>query len=202
MKKILLIFVAVLAYQAAIFAQAEDTEDIIFNLEMNEVYELTVLAGGTPQTIVFLDADDYNNGVTAGDGITPGISDITVEATGDWDLRIICPNFVGGTGTDEVPIGNLGFTVIDQGDHNNGDEVTHTGATVQQLAETEEDLIMYNSGSNAGDATDNAWRLTWEMGTVAVAYVDGSMFDQIANGDFPIGDYTTTATLSLYKHIP
>jgi hypothetical protein len=107
---------------------------------------------------------------------------------------------VGGGGTDEVPIGNLGFTVTDQGDHVNGTEVTHTGATVQPLTEAEADLIMYNSGSNIGDASDNAWRLDWEMGTAAVAFPGGTMFDQIANGDFPVGDYTTTATLNLWTH--
>jgi hypothetical protein len=140
--------------------------------------------------------------VTSGDGITPGFSDITVEATGNWDLTIICPNFVGGGGTDEVPIGNLGFTVTDQGDHNDGDEVIHTGSTVQQLTVTDDPLISLNPGfSNIGDASDNAWRLTWEMGTPVIATaMGGTMFDQIAEGDFPVGDYTTTATLSLWTN--
>jgi hypothetical protein len=202
MKKIFsLIFFAV-ALQAMVFSQTT-TQDIIFNAHLLQTFNLNLLNGGT-QEITFQNAADYNNGVVAGTGILPGTSDITIEATEDWILNIECPDFVGyagpnGAGSGTIPSEDLGVTITATGAHTIATgEVTYTctPGNPQQMLNATTLLIGQGANANAGDATDNAFTLTWEMGTAAVGY-GTSMFDQMANGDFSTGDFTTTATLTL-----
>jgi hypothetical protein len=204
MKKIALLFGFVFAFQVALLAQVEDFENVIFNAHLLETFDITVVSGGV-QEITFAVAADYNNGVTEGAGILPGFTEITIEATGDWDLTITCPDFIPGgatPGTGNIPIENLGVTITEDGAHGIGTgEVTYgcPPGTPQVLLDADTPLISYGGSSNAGDASDNAFTLHWEMGTAAVGY-GSTMFDQMANGDFTVGDYTTTAVLNLYKH--
>jgi hypothetical protein len=205
MKKIVLLFAMVFAFQATLWAQATDTEDIIFNAHLLSVFELNVDFGGT-QEITFATAADYNNGVDESGGIVPGYSEITIEATEDWDLTIQCPDFNPGgasPGTGIIPIGNLGVTITEDGAHGLGTgEVTYScvPGTPQPLTNADAPLISLGSNPNSGDAADNAFTLHWEMGTAAVGF-GSTMLQQMALGNFTTGDYTTTATLTLTEHL-
>jgi hypothetical protein len=190
--------------QTALMAQ-QTTGDVVFNLTLQGTLNLTILPGGTPQAILFQNAANYNNGVTGGAGITPGNTQITIEATQNWHLMIGClTNFTGTAGT--IPINNLGVYCEATGTHkftNIPAEVTSTcqiSANAMGLKIGDLELIGLGSG-NMGDATDNAFTLKWEMGTMKVANPNPmhntSMFDQMANGDFVVGLASTTATLTL-----
>ena len=204
MKKIVFVLSLLIAANMGVMAQLQDTEDIIFNAHLLETFNLNVLTGAT-QEITFAVAADYNLGVTEAGGIVPGNSTITVEATGDWILEIECPDFLPDAtapnpGTGSIPIDNLGVWCEATGAHQFGAEVTcafQNAAAALGLDPAAQLLIGLGSG-NGGDATDNAFTLHWLMGTMQGSMNTSSMFDQLALGTlFSVGDYTTTATLTL-----
>jgi hypothetical protein len=207
MKRIAFTFGLLIALQSALLAQMTDQEVVVFNAHLMKTFNLNV--DGVVQEITFVDADDYNFGVIEADGILPGFTDISVEATGDWDLTITAPDFQpydagGGLANGYIPIGNLGVYVEATGAHTwvTGEVVTAHETAGAALGLTDDDanpdmLIDLGSGSNAGDVTDNAFRLHWLMGTMQGSMITQSMFDQLSAGTFEPGDYTTTATLTL-----
>ena len=210
MKRFVCLLGLLFAWQAqtALFAQTlEDTDDVVFNAHLLETFDLT--ADGVDQEITFAIAADYNNGVIEGAGIEPGITLITDEATDIWNLTIECPNFQGyGGTTGTINIENLGVycTQTAGGAHSLTGECSCAyldPSTILQMS-TAAQLLIDNGTGNAGDATDNAFTLHWEMGTPLLAAGGtipplGTMFDQLSNGDFTVGDYTTTAILTLYS---
>jgi hypothetical protein len=200
MKKLVLLLGLMFALQAAMMAQ-NTTGNIIFNAHLNQTFNL-IIDLGTPvdQEITFATAADYNNGVVAGAGIQPGSSQIQVEATEDWNLTMGCPDFlITGGGTETIPIGNLGYVISENAGHGNNDEVLYTPGLIMMTNATTTALISVGPNGNAGDISDNDFTLTWEMGTAALQGMNllGSMFDQMANGDFTTGDYQAIALLTL-----
>jgi hypothetical protein len=208
MKK-LVIFGFLLA-MTPIFLQAQitDTENIVFNAHLLKTFDLTVVTGAT-QEITFDNAAEYTNGVDEVNGIVPGTSDITVEATGNWFLEIECPDFVpyvgpNGAGTGIIPINNLGMYL--EATSATPTANTFTGGQVLTAFEGQANItamanaafIIINNGSgNAGAAADNSFTMHWEMGTSNGTMNAASMFDQMALGVFGPGDFTTTAILTL-----
>lgn len=203
MRKIVFLGTLVLAFMAqnVLFAQDTDVENVNFTAILNAVFNLNV-TGGQDQTATFTTADDYNLGVTGpGGGIVSGNTTITIETTGNWNLSIEAANF-DDAGGQSIPIENLGVWCEATGAHIFGTEVTcaHTasadchGVTIAPY--TLIDLGTDPSG-NSGDASDNAFTLNWEMGTMQGTMNASSMFDQMAAGDFGPGTYTTTVVLTL-----
>jgi hypothetical protein len=204
MKKLVLLFGMLFALQAALMAQ-QTTGNITFNAHLNQTFNL-IIVNGDVQEITFATAADYNNGVVAGVGILPGSSLINIEATEDWDLTIECPDFLpfganGGTGV--IPIDNLGYEITENGAHGLAtNEVTYLAGNPDPVALTNAPApcISMNTVSDAGDATDNAFTLTWQMGTMLGDMHGTSMFDQMAAGDFTTGDFQAIALLTLLPH--
>lgn len=203
MKKITLLLGLLFTMQMAIMAQVT-TGDVVFNAHLLSTFNLNV--DGVDQEITFANAADYNNGVVEAIGILPGFTVISVEATEDWYLTIECPDFVGyagpnGAGTGTIPSDNLGVTITEDGAHGLATgEVDYLAGNPdpEGLFNAPANLIWKGVNSNAGDVTDNAFTLHWQMGTqLGTMYSLGSMFDQMANGDFSTGDFTTTAVLTL-----
>jgi hypothetical protein len=204
MKKLVLLLGLMFALQAAMMAQVT-SGNITFNAHLNQTFNLIIVNGGV-QEITFATAADYNNGVVEGVGILPGTSLINIEATEDWDLNIECPDFLpfGATpGTGVIPIGNLGYEITENGAHGLAtNEVTYTGGNPDPVALTNAaaHLIYMGTVSDAGDATDNAFTLHWQMGTSLGDMEPSSMFDQMAAGDFTTGDFQAIALLTLLVH--
>jgi len=202
MKKIVLILGLAVAMQTVMMAQVTEQE-VLFNAHLLSTFNLNLTGGGT-QEITFTVAADYNNGVTgpALNGIDPGNTTITVEATEPWYITIECDddNFAEVTGTGDIPVDNVGVYCAATGTYQFGTEVECdyvSTATILGLTMAPVTLI-YNGSGNAGDATDNMYTLNWEMGTMRNASMHAtSMFDQMALGDFTTGDYTMTSTLTL-----
>jgi hypothetical protein len=199
MKKLVFALGIFFALQTGLFAQVL-TGDVVFNAHLLSTLNLNV--DGVVQDITFQTATEYNDGVvesgTLGVAIYPGTTAISVEATEDWKLNIECPDF---SGPDNIPINNLGVYVAQAGLHNLTTDCVcafTTPATIKGLTTGPELLMNAGTAGNGGDIDDNAFTLHWEMGTQRNASMNPlSMFDQMAQGDFPIGEYTTTATLTL-----
>jgi hypothetical protein len=205
MKKFVLLLGLLFAMQTALMAQ-DTTGTVVFNAHLLSTFNLNV--DGVDQEITFANAAQYNTGVTEGAGIAPGFTLISVEATGNWELKINCPDFLpyagpNGPGTGTIPINNLGVYVIATGGNTfTGGEVTcayQSAAAALGLDNADQPLIGLGSG-NGGDITDNAFTLHWLMGTKQGTMESTSMFDQMALTPpvFGVGDFTTTAILTLH----
>jgi hypothetical protein len=198
MKKIVFALGLMLAVNFGVMAQLTDSENVLFNAHLLETFNLNVVTGAV-QDITFAVAADYNNGVTEAGGIAPGFTTITVEATGDWELEISAPDFVPSTGTGIIPIDNLGVWCAATGTHQFGTEVTCAfQAADDAMGITIADQLLIGLGTeNGGDASDNAFTLHWLMGTMQGTMETESMFNQMASGVFSVGEFSTTALLTL-----
>jgi len=200
MKKFVFLLTIVLALTAGskVMAQLTDQDIVVFNVHFEDVLDIEVLPGGELQTITIDEAAEFNNGVDEINGIVPGFSDVSVEATVNWNMTISAPDFiVDGTGTGTIPIDNLGVWCEASGTFNFGAEVMCDYTAVDDalgLTIGATPLITKGSG-NAGDVDENLFRLHWLFGTSDGSMNPTSLFDQIQAGQFTVGDFTTTATL-------
>jgi hypothetical protein len=206
MKKMIFLFTVllVISTQSKIFAQT-DSDVVNFTAILEQLFAITV-SSGPDQTATFTTADDYNLGVYEGAGISTGLSEVTMEALGNWNVQIDAADFFDG-GSQYIPIENLGVWVEAIGNHQNNNEVLFTctnAATSQGITNTPTNFIIYNSAGagNGGDVTDNNFRLHWRMGTMdqgnpTQAMLNTSMFAQVLANDFGPGTYTTVVNLTM-----
>lgn len=194
MRKIILIMVVLLVAHTTSVMSQTDTDVVNFNAILAEVFSITVTSGNN-QTANFDTPTVYNTGIDA-----VGTSTVTVEATNDWDVNISAPNFTDGGGN-SIPIDNLGVWCESTGNNTIGAEVTcafTSLATSMGLTIADQILFDLGTGTNAGDAADNAFNLNWTMGTMNGTMNGATMLQQVADGTIgAMGTYTTVATLTL-----
>jgi hypothetical protein len=204
MKKILLLFALFFAlhFQTSLMAQLTDDENVIFNAILGGAFNL-IVQDGDVQTATFNTGDDYNFGVSETQGtpgIDPGFTTVAMEATGNWKLEIMAPDFLpNGSGTGSIPINNLGVYCEATGTHQFGVEVTCNNTSIDAalgLTNTNLTLIDLNT-ENSGDQTDNLFVLHWLMGTMNGSMNTESMFTQLSAGLFSQGQYLTTVVLTM-----
>ena len=194
MKKVSFILVTLFLLQfTAIQAQTTDTDVVNFTAILQEVLNLNVTSG-QDQTADFDTPDEYNLGIDA-----VGTTTITVESTGDWDIKINAADFSDGGGN-IIPIDNLGLWCEATGVHQIGTEVScnfTSLANAMGITATDQTLLD-NLASNGGDASDNAFNLNWTMGTMNGTMNSNSIFQQVSDGTIgALGTYTTTINLTL-----
>jgi hypothetical protein len=204
MKKIILLFGLLFALQfhTSLMAQLTDDENVIFNAILGGAFNL-VVQDGDVQTATFNTADDYKFGVSETQGtpgIDPGFTTVAMEATGNWKLEIMAPDFLpNGSGTGSIPINNLGVYCEATGTHQFGVEVTCNNTSIDAalgLTNTNLTLIDLNT-ENSGDQTDNLFVLHWLMGTMNGSMNTDNMFTQLSAGLFSQGQYLTTVVLTM-----
>jgi hypothetical protein len=203
MKKVILLFGLLMALQmqTRVLAQQTSQGNVVFTAYLNGAFNLIVVDGGI-QTATFGSADDYNFGVSETQGvpgIDPGFSTVTMEATGNWYLKISAPDFTPTIGTGVIPINNLGVWCEATGVHQFGTEVicNHQSAD-NALGILNTDVNLIDLGTDdAGDQTDNVFILHWLMGTMQGSMNPASMFSQLAAGIFSQGTYNTTVVLTM-----
>lgn len=196
MKKIFLFSAALILFFSARMT-AQVTDDVIFNADLVNVFAITVTAGDV-QNAVFDTPAEYNLGINA-----VGTSVFQVESTEDWycDLNAAAANFTPVTGSGNLPVDNIGYWLEAIGSNTFGTELVLTQsnsslATSKSVTAVPVRIIDLGSSSNAGGQTENEFNLNWTMGTMQGDMHATSMMDQIANGDFTLGTYTTTITLT------
>jgi hypothetical protein len=205
MKKIVLILLTLMAFSLnqTTMAQLEDAENVVFNAILGGAFNL-VVQDGDIQTATFASADDYNFGISeniGNPGIDPGFTTVGMEATGNWYLTISGPDFIPVTGTGSIPIDNLGVWCEATGTHQFGTEVTcayQSADAALGLATTDATLIDLGT-DNSGDQTDNTYILHWLFGTMQGSMNPESMFQQLSDGVFSEGTYTSTIVLTMIE---
>lgn len=183
MKKLLLpIFVFGITFPG-ISQAVSDRNTVPVAVNLNRVLRMSVNTGGNIE-FTFNTIDDYKNGLS-GDAATstsanPATSNpmyvttFTVAASTKWTLQYGAEEatFIGvDNPASTLALTNVGFNLASTGTHAFGTELVSaptTGGTV--IA----DLDVYptaliadgaNAAANAGDATDNAFTMTWRVGT-------------------------------------
>lgn len=189
MKKLLLPIFVFGIISSGISQAVSDRNTVPVAVNLNRVLRMSVNTGGNIE-FTFNTIDDYKNGLS-GDAATstsanPATSNpmylttFTVAASTKWTLQYGAEEgtFIGvDNPASTLALNNVGFNLATTGTHAFGTELVSaptTGGTV--IA----DLDVYptaliadgaNAAANAGDATDNAFTMTWRVGTS-----EGDMF--------------------------
>lgn len=183
MKKLLLPIFVFGIISSGIGQAVSDRNTVPVAVNLNRVLRMSVNTGGNIE-FTFNTIDDYKNGLS-GDAATstsanPATSNpmylttFTVAASTKWTLQYGAEEgtFIGvDNPASTLALNNVGFNLATTGTHAFGTELVSaptTGGTV--IA----DLDVYptaliadgaNAAANAGDATDNAFTMTWRVGT-------------------------------------
>jgi len=197
MKKLTILLTAVLFSATAAFSQPVSDQGVIpIGVTLNSILRLNITSGGNIEYVVNT-IDQYTNGIVPQ---TRYETHFTVASSVDFDVSLIADaaNFTGvDDATHTIPLDNLGYTIL-------GDGVPATGSTllagVQQLSNVSANIILSDNvapaSGNAGDITQNAFVLQWELGTVAVAAAGGSLLNQSITSD----RYVVNVLLELSQH--
>ena len=194
MKKTLLLVATVLGFSASSIAQAvSDRATVPVAVNLNQVLRLSINDGGNIE-FTFNTIEDYRNGISGGTvtGVTAPASnqyttDFTVASSTQWVLRYGAESaaFVGTDNpTNTLALNNVGYTLEPTGNHiyngataGAGQQDNLASTPVANSATQIADLDQYPTilleqtttgtpSSNAGDVTDNSFRMVWRCGTV------------------------------------
>lgn len=196
MKKLLILFVAVLTFATMGVNAQTDSENVALTVILTDVFDLGISAGSAI-TFTFDTPAEWNLGMTAPDGGTT--TDITVDATQDWEITIASPDLTDG-GTGVMTADNVGVHCTDNGgNHSIGAEVScaYTALGSPLALPNAATVLLDNGTGNAGDATDNAFSINWQCGTMTAPMNATSMLQHVASATFPTGTYTSTVVLTL-----
>jgi len=185
-------FVAVmLLCGATVFGQAVKDRNVIpVSVNLNQVLRMTITNGGNIE-FVFNTINDYKNGLSGVTATTGAMyqTDFTVSSSTRWKLTYGAET-AAFQGTDDpahtLALDNVGFLLTKSGAHtfepgsignstaelyslptNGGAEVAALqpwGATGVVLIE-DNGRAGVDGASNAGDASDNRFNLSWRVGT-------------------------------------
>lgn len=183
MKKLLLpIFVFGIIFPG-ISQAVSDRNTVPVAVNLNRVLRMSVNTGGNIE-FTFNTIDDYKNGLS-GDAATSTsanpttsnpmyVTTFTVAASTKWTLQYGAEEatFIGvDNPASTLALTNVGFNLASTGTHAFGTELVSTPTTGGTVIA---DLDVYptaliadgaNAAANAGDATDNAFTMTWRVGT-------------------------------------
>ena len=192
----MILFVAIFTFATLGVKAQTDVENVSLTVILIDVFDLGITAGSAI-VFTFDTPAEWNTGMVAPDGGTT--TDITVDATQDWEVTILSPDLTdGGAGT--MGADNVGVYCTDNGgSHSIGAEVTcaYTAVGSPLALPNAATVLLDNGTGNAGDATDNMFSINWECGTMNAPMNATSMLQHVANGDFPTGTYTSTVVLTL-----
>ena len=131
----------------------------------------------------FVTLDEYRNGLGAYEGnyASPGI----IKSTANWDLSYrALANFTHTDGSTTMPLDNVGLTAKFTGKN----KIKNYSDDPLALSQKRTKILGHNGlDSNAGDETDNAFTIYWEMGTMKGDMNEESIFKQ----DLKKGEYNT-----------
>ena len=184
MKKISISLIVLFIASAGISQAVSDRNTIPVAVNLNRVLRMSVNTGGNIE-FTFNTINQYKNGIS-GDLATSGsagtaaanpmyITSFTIAASTKWRLDYGAEDatFIGvdNPGNTAFILDNVGFTLGETGAHAFGTELASvpTNAGVEVAALQAYPVVLIDDGgnaaANAGDATDNAFTMTWRCGT-------------------------------------
>jgi hypothetical protein len=209
MKKINFVAIMLFCGLTAFGQAVKDRNVIPVAVNLNQVLRMTITNGGNIE-FVFNTIDDYKTGLsetTKAGAVGFYETDFTVSSSTRWKLTYgsETATFMGtDVPSNTLALDNVGFRLTESGAHSWGSAAqgagtgelyssyTLNGVDIVKLPTYPTTLIEDNNqdgsaltkGSNAGDASDNTFKLTWRAGTKEGATVATQM-NQIALIDQP-----------------
>ncbi|ALO14290.1 hypothetical protein L21SP5_00618 [Salinivirga cyanobacteriivorans] len=191
MKKLSLLFVGLLLGMATIAQPVVDNAIIPVAVNLNSILRLNVTSGGNIEWTVNT-IDQYQNGIATGPRYQ---TDFTVASSVDFDINLYAEDATL-LGTDDVnntmSLDNIGYDVVSTGGGADGTNWNLPG-TVAALTNAAVPVVTSIGGFGAGDITQNAFQIQWEMGTSGTGMNGSSLLQQSIAPD----RYTTNVFLVL-----
>ena len=191
MKKLSLLFVGLLLGMATIAQPVVDNAIIPVAVNLNSILRLNVTSGGNIEWTVNT-IDQYQNGIATGPRYQ---TDFTVASSVDLDINLYAEDATL-LGTDDVnntmPLDNIGYNVVSTGGGADGTNWNLPG-TVAALTNAAVPVVSSIAGFGAGDITQNAFQIQWEMGTSGTGMNGNSLLQQ----SIALDRYTTNVFLVL-----
>lgn len=164
------IFVAALGLGFSAFAQpVSDRAVVPVAVTLNQILRLNVTNGGNIE-FVFNRIDQYENGIPNDAAYD---TNIDIASSTRWELAMGAEDatFIGTDDpTATLALDNVGFTIISDGNHTFGGELTDpqganaTGIELRPFSVTVIGSAAAPAG-NSGDIADNTFTINWEAGT-------------------------------------
>jgi len=203
MKKVLIGFLSLIfAGQVAVAQPISDNAVIPMAITVNSILRLNVVRGGNIE-FVFNTLDEYANGLSG----TRYSTDVTIASSGNWELEMLAStteffDMDGGVGTG-IDLDYVCFNLTDNGTNAIGiglatEYFPNGGATAavtvySDLTNTAPAQNILDAGTgNAGGASENAFTINWECGTV-----NGGNATSISTAGVTSGRYSTNILLTL-----
>ncbi len=163
MKKLNLLFIGLFLATATIAQPVVDNAIIPVAVNLNSILRLNVTSGGNIEFTVNT-IDQYENGIATG---ARYYTDFTVASSVDFDVNLYAED-VTLIGTDDVnntmPLDNIGYDVVGTGGGVAGTN-WDLPAAVGPLTNGATPIVESIANNGAGDITQNAFQIQWEMGT-------------------------------------
>jgi len=184
---------AILMVFASSFAFAQATDEIQISAAFSSSIDLTVTEGDNISfTVATL--DDYTNGLA---DPTAYNSKFVVNSSVDFKVDLTATPFDDGNGN-ILDANNFGYTIADAGTHAAGANHLLMGATASPsayaLLGNNTEVVTASNDGNAGDASQNAYILKFELGTDNVRSVSG--LPRLLDQNIAPATYSSTVTLT------
>jgi len=201
MKKSIFFLLAIIF--AIEFAKAQPVSDnavIPMSVTLNSILRLNVSSGGNIEFVVNT-IDQYTTGIPNGARYTTKFS---VASSIDFivDLYAEDATFMNADGAGTMPLDNVGYyVVIDGGGHDGTNwnipyDQGGSPAVLGLLTNTADPIITSIDNNGAGNTTQNAWEIQWQLATNAVTAVNATGLSLLAQS-LKDGRYTTNVFLVL-----
>jgi len=213
MKKLITMIIAG-TFGVLVFAPSEveaqpvsDRAVIPVAVTLNQVLRLNITNGGNIE-FVFNQIDQYTNGINSGGGVAGASAfyntefDIASSTRWELDMGAEDANFIGvDDPVNTLNLNNVGFQLVTTGAHTVGAELLDPATAFAGVIALPAFAVTVIGGSavagnsNAGDETDNAFRIEWRAGTAEGTMNATALIDQVPS---PEPDrYVTNVLLDL-----
>lgn len=186
-------FSAIALFLMGGFAFAQSSDEIQISAAFSSSIDLTVTEGDNISfTVATL--DDYTNGLA---DPTAYNSKFVVNSSVDFKVDLTATPFDDGNGN-ILNANNFGYTIADAGTHAAGTNHLLMGAattpSTYALLGNNTEVVTATGSGNAGDATQNAFTLKFELGTAAVRTISG--LPRLLDQNIAPATYSSTVTLT------
>lgn len=195
MKKINLFLAGIFALGSLAAQPVADNAVIPVAVTLNSILRMNVTSGGNIEFIVNT-MEQYQNGIINSDRYT---TKFTVASSVDFNVEMYAEDatFIGADdATNTMPLNNVGYMMGISGTGTAGTNwVVAGGASdVTALNNTATTAIVESiAGLGAGDVTQNAFEIKWELGTQSGNLIGQSLMQQ----SLPADRYSTNVFLVL-----
>ena len=144
------------------YAQVQDQAQLVLTAKLNTTLSLDI--ENSTLTFEFNTVSDYVNGLGQGGTKT---TEASVYSTANWKLAVRAQedSLQHNDGIHSIPLNYVGYKVELTGNYNSDRIQNLAQSSITALTNTPELILTQGNLTNAGTNDDNAFEISWEMGT-------------------------------------